>query len=299
MAGIPAYYSPVQITNKSKLFAKSAEYSAPKMQAHQREMRKINKGLIELSLNAELLGKTTPDHWSQEERTQIKRTFYESNYFLDEIQNDYNTVYIDSMNRALLPFQESHTLKECSISRVAQMAGKSAECKGKNLTPQLIEAMDTDSVLIAALEEIEARPWPTLTAPNAQKEIIPITGEKFSVSPSALAKALIPEKLEAVQAEFEDAIAPIEAAIDEGSQEAIKQAEDHRLTYELQLDYFGDQITNALYVALHKAGKKDDKWNDIGFCIQPEVFGGCGTKDVSFEVAELIKNNKKALKSLK
>ena len=298
IAGTPAYYSPVQITDESKLFAQSAEYSAPKMQVHQREMRRINKSLMELSLNAELLGLTEASHWSQQERAQIKRGFYESNVFIDSIQNDYNTVYVDAMNRAITPFQSSHTLEECSISRVAQMAGKSAQCKGKNLTPEIIAAMDADSTLISALKEIESRPWPSLKSPEAQQSVIEITGTTSSINPSILAKSLFPEQLEAAQIRFEDAIAPIETAIDEGSEEAMAQAKAHRLSYEQEVFKLGTQMTAAVNIALAKSAKKDDIWNSIGYCVQPEAFGGCGTQDLTAEVSALIKANKKAMKAL-
>ena len=297
-AGTPAYYSPMQIMKESALFAQSAEQSAPKMQAHQRDMRAINKNLIELSLNAELLGLTDPAHWSQTERTQIKRTFYESNTFIDAIQLDYNRVYLDSMNKALMAYQSTHSIEECSISRVDQMAGKSAQCTGVNLSLELVKAMDADQSLIAALNEIEARPWPTLKAPDSQMELTPITGSKYSINPSKLATALLSEELDSIKEAFEDAIAPIESEIDRGSQEAIEKAKAFRKEYETQMFELGTKLTAATQMALTKSAKKDKKWSEIGYCAQPEAFGGCGAQDVTSEVVSLIKNNKKAIKSL-
>ena len=298
IAGTPAHYSPLEITKQSERFAQSAEVSAPKMQLHQREMRQINKSLIELSLNAELLSLTDADHWAQVERAQIKRTFYESNTFIDAMQIDYNHAYLESMNRAITPYKATHSVVECSVSRVAQMAGKSAQCVGQDLTPALVEYMDSDKILDAALKEIEARPWPALKAPQAQMAVIPITGSEFSISPSKITSALLTERLDEIKNDFEDAIAPIESAIDSGSTDAIEAAKAHRKAYETEMTKLGSQVSLAVQIALSKSSKKEKKWGNIGYCAQPIAFGGCGTQDVSAEVIALIQGNKKAMRAL-
>ena len=60
------------------------------------------------------------------------------------------------------------------------------------------------------------------------------------------------------------------------------------------------KVGEALWATLAKArrkGKKDG-WNDVGLCLNPEVFGGCAGEDKTAEVAEALGADKKLAKAL-
>jgi hypothetical protein len=297
-AAEPAYYSMNQITDESVLFLRSAEYSAPKMQTLQSKMRVHNKSLIELSLNAELLGLTDPEHWAQQHRATVKRYFYESEYFLQQIQNDYIVAYTQSMDGVLAGYT-NYDLIECSISRVDQMAGKKSTCVGLNITGEIAKGMDADPTLKETIIQIEERVWPEASWESTQRDLVPFTGTKYGISPSYLAQQLAPDELQTIQTKFDDQISSIELDIDRDDPEAITKAKAFRSEYEKSLQVLHAQLSLAAQLAFNKAGKKDGRWLEVGYCPQPANFGGCSAEDISSEALTLIQSNKKAMKLIK
>ena len=297
-AAEPAFYSMNQITDESVLFLRSAEYSAPKMQSLQSKMRVHNKSLIELSLNAELLGLTDPDHWAQQHRATVKRYFYESDYFLQAIQNDYIVAYTQSMDQVLAGFT-NYELIECSISRVDQMAGKKSTCVGLNITGEIAKAMDEDPILKDTIIQIEQRTWPEASWESTRRDLVTFTGATYGISPSYLAQQLTPDELQRIQTQFDDQISSIEMDIDRDDPTAITQAKGYRSEYEKSLQALHSQLSSAARLAFNKAGKKETRWLEVGYCPQPANFGGCDAEDLSSEAVALIQSNKKAMKLLK
>ena len=303
LAGTPAHYHPDSVAGSSEVFRASAEELAPAFDAAQTSLASLGRDLEGLEVGVALLGDTAPgalSQWSQTAQETVTVQYLTVQHHVNAIQDGYGQVFGGALQRAI-DAQPGYTIVECaSGGGLSAMMGRrsgSGSCEGEDLNPALTTALDADATLRSELTELTGVAWPEIGLEAQQQPAVAITGTGRDVDVATLADALIGNLLDSRLEDFEDALAPLEDDIDEGSESTIAEAAELKRTYEARLATDGAALITAVSEALARAGKKNNTDN-IGLCANPTGLGGCGGDDATAAVLDLIRDDRKLAKAI-
>lgn len=296
LAAPAAYYLPDDVATSSKLFAETSSKMAPRFEAAQGEVAKVSGAIGDLDLGVSLLGKSAPEgmvEWSAQTRRNLTGQYLRLSRLLSRMQDDYSGEFSKAMERALASVGKGYDLKTCGNTGVMAQFHRNS-CSGENLNGPLAVAMDQDAMLQKALTEIQAVEWPTIQVEPKAWASVPLTGKERYVQFSTLAHAFLQERLDAREGELDAALTPLEDKLSAKDAAAIEQAGKLKDQWRTNLGEDGQKWMAVLTDALsHTKGAPAS----VGLCGNPAYLGGCEGEDVTGAVIELLKENKKFLKS--
>ena len=293
-----AYYLPADVAEKSGLFLAASEEMAPRFEAASGKVAQASAAAEQLELGVTMLGSTAPEGmtgWAAQTRRSLVGQSIRLSRFLSKMQEDYSNVFSLAMGRVLPVVGKGYSLRECGNTGIMAQF-KQNTCEGEDLNGKIAAALDQDAQLKAALDEIRGLVWPDLVIEKKQWAVVALTGMERTVDLAALAKALFAEQLQARQKGLEAAVAPLEEGIDARDPEAIAKAGALKDAWRLELGVDGVGWQGMLKEALARLEKKGGPVS-VGLCGNPALTGGCPGTDVTKQVIELLREDKKFLKA--
>lgn len=302
LAANAGYYHPDDVAGASALFNQSAEWAGDAFGRAQDEVSRLGASLSSLELGVGLLGPDAPpalQAWATDTRATGLQRFLVVQGFVNQLQDDYTGAFEASLRRALTGLGRSGVVVcQASAPRFGPGGGSSRACEGENLNATLAAAMDRDSTLKAALDEIQNRAWPDLSMPSTPQAVVPMTGDAAYIRADALAKALWAARLDARTEALEDAQAAYEEQLDAGDKEALAASEALKAAYLGELAADGVALREATTAALARAAKKGRAPDRVGLCANPASLGGCPGEDVTDAALEVLRADKKLVRAL-
>jgi len=291
------HYSPSGVARASTTFARYAEALGPQSDALEERMAISAKAVQELDLAVNLLGGGEHAEWRAEVRKTYAHQGLEAQSFSDWIQDASESVFTQAMEMAIQGLGVE--VVECAsraggiASITGPMGGSSSACEGADQSAAIAKAMDANTQLSGVVDQLLAESWPTLELPQAAQPVTSWTGSADYIRFGAVAKALIGDDLEAIEATLERDLGDLDRELESGdADKALEEATKHRLAYEATLAKEGEALLEALAKPSTKAGY------EVGLCVNPPALGGCEGTDVTREFLAWAREDKKVLKAL-
>jgi hypothetical protein len=277
---------------------------AQKFDAVQAEMAQVSPSLVALDLEAALVARRAPDdylRYAADLRRESNGQLHRVQAFVDTLVDDFEVTFEDALERALPAVSEGYEVVQCEAQGIHAMLGRT-RCTGEDLNPALARAMDRDPVLVAAVAEIEALPWPAFAVAGRPQSVLPLTGVGNYLRVDALASALIGRPIEAARERLDASLEPVQATMEEGETQgereaALEQARQLRDLYDRELGLVGRDMIAAVEASLGRLQKKGVP-PALGLCANPQGLGACTGTDVTDQVLPLLLADKKLLKAL-
>jgi len=296
-----AYYDPDQVAAGSELFVQLASRMGPWYEDLQNQMTRTSLALEGLDAAALLAANHAGDDlgtYAQGLRKQAAHQYLQVQLFADVLAEDTEATFGGALDRALTELGVD--AEPCQAQGGAMMGpmrgmGGGGGCEGDDISQALAAKMDQDPALQAAVAEIEGLDWPGFVVEGTPQAVIALTGADRYVALDAAAKALIQDRLDTLERQLEDQLAPLEDQLTEGAEggdAALAQAEQHRAAYETALAAEGDRLLAALTKGLKKQA-------GVGVCANPAALGGCAGTDVTSELLSTLVADKKVQKALR
>ncbi len=280
----PAFWSSDTIAGGSAQFAKAQGRDAAAYERAQDALEKGKRAVADLDLGVAIAG--SPEAlvaYNTAQRRALAGQFLQLSKHADLLADDYSRVFGDAVQRALPTVGKGFDVKECTGgSAIEALMRRAPKCPGKDLSPALVGAIDTDPKLAAAIQEILTVDWPIIALPSASQAPIPLTGAACSVDAAALARALRGDDVQAAQDAYEADIEQIDADADDATAKkaAIAQGEAVRARWTATMTTVGADVLARAKKELAKAAKKGGP-ADVALCANPTALGGCGVPDAT------------------
>lgn len=288
------WYNPDKVASNSETFKRYADSVQPKAAEMESGLAKASLQVQELDLGVNLLGARAPAElvaYRDALRKQYAHQGLEAQSFNDWFQDTSSSVFMQALEFAIEDLDGD--VKECApaaggiagIAGPGMMAGP--KCDGDDLSETLAVALDASTDLTAVVDQLLGEAWPTVALDGQEWEPVPLSGTTGYIRIAPLAEALLTEQLDALDAELERDLRPLDLS-DEGDKAkavALRQA------YEGDIATQGDRLFDAI--------AKATKDQDLGLCANPPALGGCSGKDRSKELLPTLAQDKKVLKALK
>jgi hypothetical protein len=288
------WYNPDKVASNSETFKRYADAVQPKAGDMESGLAKASLQVQELDLGVNLLGKRAPAElvaYRDAVRKQYAHQGLEAQSFNDWFQDTSSSVFMQALDFAIEDLDGE--VKECAPAAggIAGIAGPGAmagpKCEGDDLSAQLATALDASTDLTAVVDQLLGEAWPTVALDGQEWEPVALSGTAGYIRIAPLAEALLTEQLDALDAQLERDLRPLDLS-DEGDKAkavALRQA------YEGDIATQGDRLFDAI--------AKATKDQDLGLCANPPALGGCSGKDRSKELLPTLAQDKKVLKALK
>ncbi len=328
-----AYYSMIQLQGRSKLFARVSTESQANNDRAQREVVTTGRALDAFGdalVAAQLRTGARPSVASERPGALSARfdlDWKALNEFVDRLVMDTDRAFVEALQRQVggLEEREGVTLGTCEPPQgVLGMAMGESGCEGTDYTDHVIALMDEDAELIAAVDDVNGRSWPSMRPEREpMAPIAPGDGADLPRETAWFAPAEVVRRAELFE--------PANLALEEGYRTAARELERARETHEInrQLsDGAGDADRAALdaeLAALQQASERLTGWREqatgeaialawelaqdhenallaalgvdaVGVCLQPGDLGGCSGADRTDDVAAYLSSQKKAIK---
>jgi len=299
LAGSPAHYNPDEISKNSKLFAKSAEISGPRFTQAEQNLTKYSTELSEMEISSSLLSNDAFSNWFNTNQRFLVGYHIQTNRHIALLTEDYDKEFWSAVERALLDINHDGDVSLCETKGIHSLMGAKPKCDGISLDMQIANRIDTDAQLQQSLDEMQGIPWPELKISPMTQPSIPITGEENSIYLYDVAKVFLIEELDAHRNWLEEQTDTVIEGIEDGDQEAIKQAEQFKAEYKNRIAKDGQRFTAAINAYAIKKEGKYPQLSSIALCGNAKNFGGCPGTDKTSEVLDILKGDKKFYKELK
>jgi len=304
LAGPTGFYHPFDLGNESALFREASNGALLGMEPQNRNAVLMSQSLQRYRTSLDLLGSRAPEAERQRAEAlqrDFNREFAVLQAFADTIVEDVQTEFEAAVERAIATLGATAVQCEREIPdgpNVPGMRGRTKpnpDCTGDDLNTALAEAIDADPTLKAAVTEITAMTWPTITVPTDAQD--PVGGPRyldvrdFFVIGARDAMNRIDEADDAARMVFE-------AAIEEGEDLQVHVDAAKKLT----ADTAAKRATLALPVfeavdgVLAKWVGKGEK--PTGWCANPAALGGCKGEEDTIPLSERLWAEKKVQKAL-
>lgn len=296
-AGTPAFYHPDDIAARSARFREVSEAIAPKFERGQDVVARYSNALADLEIGVALLGEAAPEGlatYAQLTRRQVTGQYLRLNKHSELVQEDFSGVFLDALSRALPKLSAGKDVVECKATGVEAMMHQTS-CKGENLNEPLARLIDADGQLGRDIASILSIEWPSVTVDPKAQLVAPLTGTQSWVDLATLGKAFASARLEARKDAFEHELAPLEDGLDAKDAGAIKAAGEKKEAYLTALGGDGALLRAATQGALGRARNLPAA---VGLCANPAALGGCTGEDVTRQVIEVLRSDRKFAKEV-
>ena len=304
LAGEPGYYHPDFVGPHSALFEKASAHVAQEFDAVQGDMARFSPDLVALDQGAALCAQRAPEGfitYAAELRRESAGQTAMVQAFVDTLVDDFEVTFGGAMERVLEAATEGYDVTLCKAEGIHALMGRN-QCEGTDLAPIIGEHMDRDADLVQDVEEILGLEWPSFTLAGRAQPVIPITGVGSYIDLQVLTDALLSDRIAEAKARHATAIEGIEADLEEGDTQAVRdaaleKAQDYRVLYERDLAEIGEGFFDTVGAALGRLQKKGAP-AAVGVCANPQALGGCSGQDVTDLVLPLLVADKKLQKAL-
>ena len=303
-AGQPGYYHPDFVGPHSVLFRQASEHVGVQFNVVQGDMARVSPDLVALDQNTALCAGRAPDpflSYAAGLRREGAGQNAQVQAFVDTLVDDFEVTFGMAMERVLEQATAGYDVTLCKAEGIHAMMGRS-QCEGTDLAPAIGALMDRDAELIEDVEEIVALSWPVFSIEGRAQPVIPVTGVGAYVDLQVLSDTLLTARIGEAKARHSAALEGIEADLEEGDTQAIRdaafeKAQDYRHLYERELGELGEEFFGVLQATLLRLRKKGAP-AAVGVCANPTGLGGCQGEDVTETLVPLLLADKKLMKAV-
>ena len=290
------YYNETEISKASTLFAEASKISAPQFAKAESTIRQHAGIIKDMETNIALLNDTDLETWFSQNQKYMLGYRLQVSKHATMLTEDYDTEFSSAMNRAIEGLEFDGTLEVCEAQAIHAMMGAAPKCDGTSFSTQLAKSMDNDPTLQAAIESINAIPWPEAKVTLQSMPIVEITGAAAYIDLNTFVRQMMGERMKEHQRWLEQQNDALVEGLETGDKEAFKKAEQNRVLYLDRLSTDGQVLFEALQKYAAKRGKKNPVVQSIGFCGNLEELGGCEGTDATNEVIALLKSDRHWIK---
>jgi len=304
IAGPTGYYHPFDLGQASELFGEASNGALLGMEPQNRNAVLMSRSLQTYRQSLDLLGSRTPDIERQrldQLEKDYNREFAVLQAFADTIIEDVQTEFEGAVTRAIAQLGATAVQCEREIPdgpRVPGIRGRTKrnpDCTGEDLNEALAGAIDADLVLKAAVTEITAMTWPTITVPTTAAD--PVGGPRYlDVRDFFVMGAR--DHMTAIDHADDEARMVFEAAIEEGEDLSVHVEAARKITADTAAKRaaFATPVLAAADGILAKWVGKGEK--PTGWCTNPAALGGCKGEESTVALSERLWAEKKVQKAL-
>jgi hypothetical protein len=299
-ASDPGRASPSAIAQASALYREASEKAGGTYAERERAAEAMAAALTAYREGLDLLGDRAPA--AERERLEALQKRFNREVgvlraFADTALEDFDAVFSDAMQRAL---PRGTKVCEGTIPDGPALPGMPArtrpnpDCPGADRSADVARAMDADPALRAAVTEILALRWPELTVDATPQA--PVGGATW-IGVQPFARALLRDRLAAIDRADDAARVPLAAALEEGldgADTAALVAQGRAITE--QTARARAAAAAPLLAAAEARGPKVGI-ADPGWCANPAALGGCTGQPAPDAAIQGLRADKKVLKS--
>ena len=297
-AGEPAYYSSIQIAQNSVLFANASETSAPKYTEAEQNIRKYSKTLSAMEFNTAFLQDDGLSTWFIYNQKRMIGYRIQISRHVSFMTEDYDKEFSSAVQRAIESLNHDGELKKCEGSQIQAMMGAAPRCDGTSVDKDISALIDNDSTLKTALDEINAIKWPEPQVESKEQPVTPITGTEYYIDLQNFSAVFLQNSITEHNTWLNQQTDSIIEGIESGDPESLKQAEAFRKTYSERIATDGTNLISTFQAYSEKRAKKNAKLKQVGFCGNVTELGGCAGEDVTDEMMNALKLDRKFLKMM-
>ncbi|MEC7987332.1 MAG: hypothetical protein VX278_19330, partial [Myxococcota bacterium] len=287
-----SYYSFDNIAKNSELFKKAAEISGGRFDDMQSELNKANTALKDLEIGTALLNQKELIKWESYCQNEIQRQFASIQNHSQTLQSEFSSHFKESAMAALKSFPNA---KVCKKNPNPYLSSK--PCEGNDVSKEIAKKMDADQKLVAAIQALQDRDWPTLTIPQTEIPMVEFQGSKYKIQIDVLSY-ILKENVKKHKMTYESQYSQIASVIDTDPN-AREKATLFYDDYKQNMKNERQTLEKAIKAFLKKARRKDKRFLDIGFCGNPVDLGGCPGEDLTQETLDWLLEHKKSRNILK
>lgn len=278
-AGTPGWYDPQAVAAGSAQFSHAAEGMSPAFEQAEGQASRYAAALRAWETSLDLLvDKVSPDELDAyaAARTLFFRRHAVINQFAEDEAVAFDAAFRAALDRALVG--RGYVACTPPSGGLRMTPGGSRDkpaCEGEDHTEDVLNTVDTDPKLKAAIDELLARPWPQMKFDLKPAAAL---GEGVVLDAYALFSGGAGHALAAIDQHDAEAREPFEAAL-EGSPSAaeLKALEAQAMAVTKLTSAARAGVARDVLAAIQKLADKHIKKGEPGYawCVRPEEFGGC------------------------
>ena len=298
------HFHPPVLATRSEAYSRASDVATERYQAASGRVQAMATALTAYETALDLLGDRAPEGGRahlEALRTRYDRERARLQAFVQVFMEDLDGEFYAAMQRAVPAGAEA-----CAptIQTGRALPGMPAptrpnpDCQGPDLNDRVAAAMDEDPALNAAIEEILAIEWPTITIPDEPRPAVGPEGGWVAVTPWF--RTMIPGPLERIATEDARARVPFEAAIEEGaSKEDLKAMASEARAVTAATAQKRARTAAPLLEAVARWNEKRAKKGQptVAWCAQPALLGGCTGEEVTESLGAELRADKRVQKA--
>ena len=301
LAATPGWYDPQAVAAGSAQFSRAAEAMSPAFEQAEGQASRYAAALRAWETSLDLMiDKVGPDELEAyaAARTLFFRRHAVINQFAEDEAVAFDAAFRAALDRAVV----GRGYVPCTppSSGLRMMPGGSRDkpaCEGADHTEDVLNTVDTDPKLQAAIAELLARPWPQMKFDLKPAAAL---GDGVVLDAYALFSAGAGHALAAIDQSDAEAREAFEAAL-EGSPSAdeLKALEAQAVAVTKRTSAARAGVARDVLAAIQKLADKHVKKGEPGYawCVRPAEFGGC-TPPADPPATSAINEDKKVAKAL-
>lgn len=301
----PGYYAPQDVAAASEQFRRAQANAGSTFEALQSRSDALAAALVQYETALDLLGEEAPADQRTRQR-ELQHRFQREQAVVAEFANHQADVFTATFEAALGRALAGRGLVECHVEAPSLRLGPGfaratpTTCDGDDQNAAVAARMDADPQLARALDGLLQTAWPAFSIAPAPQPAV--GGDSASVDLLALMQAGAPDALAAIAEADEDARADFQAAIEDGATTAQRAAmvdAAHRVTARTASRRAA--VAAPTIQVVEKLRKKLPKLGipaDFGWCVQPQVLGGCTAPALTADVARALAEQPKVASAL-
>jgi hypothetical protein len=307
-AATVGYCHPVDIASMNTEYTRASNVSSVAFSQAQEKTSAMSHALSQYAEAIDLFGQNTPQLNRDREkalRVTFNREYAQLSAFANTMMDDFDQTFLLALDRNIASIGGKIEVCEGQIPVGRTLPGMptrfktNPSCVGDDLNSRISAAMDQDKELIAAIDEIIALVWPTISI-----DVTPIAniGEADEyLNLDTIIQTHFSSDLREIAQEDDMARTPIMAKIEQGATKEERQAmvtEAHAIDADTAAKRTA--LAAPVIQAIEAANKKRTKKGapTVGWCLNPPLLGGCHGQDVTETLMPTLMAVKKVRKAL-
>ena len=285
------YYDSNSIAPLSQVFVDAQSELFPKYESLEKDITKYEVAIKKRELMMNLSDTSDGTYYQQfmEEKKKFIAIKLQFQKLSEDTINGYGMAFMKAIENEVN--QNFQGAVECSdkqnLVMGLQLNKDTEECKGKNISQELAQAIDKNTTLKKEIQRINKQAWPNIILPNFQQNFdgdyiyISSIAEHFFMEELTYHNEIRKQGIDALELQSDD---------EQTKKQAIKQAQQLNKQYNESLQQYGSQIK----LAMEKAG-----YQNFDICLTPKEFGGCTGNNITVDAINTIENHRKSHKLIK
>lgn len=304
-AGPPGHTHPTAIAAQSTAYARAAQATSSRFADIEGKTQAMAQALNRYELALDLLGERAPEGGRAHLdalRTRFDRERAVVQAFAQTMMEDFDQEFVAAMERATPDGTQTCQPRIPSGRSLPGMPAPmtaNPDCEGENLTGAIVEKMDADPSLNAAIDEILALEWPPVTVPSEPRPAAGPAGGWVAVAPWF--DTVAEDPLDRIAREDAEARLPFEAAIEQGAtKEELAALTDEARAVTAATARKRATLAAPVLEAVDRFNAKRAKKGraTVAWCAQPAFLGGCTGEDRTESLGPVLREHRKVRKNL-